>query len=143
VGAKVILASRNVQQLQRLKFELDNNHIQKPSSPSPHSPKILPLDLSDAASIAGKAQEVLDAFGHIDILVNNAGVSSRGSVMETDIAVDRRVMEVNFFGTVALTKALLPAMLDQGQGHIVVISSLQGRIGLPYRSSCKPCLIPR
>jgi len=104
VGAKVILASRNVQQLQRLKFELDNNHIQKPSSPSPHSPKILPLDLSDAASIAGKAQEVLDAFGHIDILVNNAGVSSRGSVMETDIAVDRRVMEVNFFGTVALTK---------------------------------------
>lgn len=46
----------------------------------------------------------MDAFGHIDILVNNAGVSSRGSVMETDIAVDRRVMEVNFFGTVALTK---------------------------------------
>ena len=56
------------------------------------------------ASIAGKAQEAVDAFGRIDILVNNAGVSSRGSVMETDIAVDRRVMEVNFFGTVALTK---------------------------------------
>lgn len=79
-------------------------HTTQPSSPSPHSPKILPLDLSDAGSIAGKAQEALDAFGHVDILVNNAGVSSRGSVMETDIVVDRRVMEVNFFGTVALTK---------------------------------------
>ena len=46
----------------------------------------------------------MEAFGHVDILVNNAGVSSRSSVMETDAAVDRRVMEVNFFGTVALTK---------------------------------------
>ena len=80
-----------------------HTHTQ-PSSPSFYPPKILPLDLSDVASIAGKAQEAVDAFGRIDILVNNAGVSSRGSVMETDIAVDRRVMEVNFFGTVALTK---------------------------------------
>ena len=76
----------------------------QPSSPPLHSPKILPLDLSDAASIAGRAQEAVEAFGHVDILVNNAGVSSRSCVMETDAAVDRRVMEVNFFGTVALTK---------------------------------------
>ena len=76
----------------------------QPSSPPLHSPKILPLDLSDATSIAGRAQEAVEAFGHVDILVNNAGVSSRSSVMETDTAVDRRVMEVNFFGTVALTK---------------------------------------
>ena len=46
----------------------------------------------------------MEAFGHVDLLVNNAGMSSRSSVMETDTAVDRRVMEVNFFGTVALTK---------------------------------------
>lgn len=76
----------------------------QPSSPPLHSPKILPLDLSDATSIAGRAQEAVEAFGHVDILVNNAGVSSRSSVMETDAAVDRRVMEINFFGTVALTK---------------------------------------
>lgn len=76
----------------------------QPSSPPFHSPKILPLDLSDATSIAGRAQEAVEAFGHVDLLVNNAGMSSRSSVMETDTAVDRRVMEVNFFGTVALTK---------------------------------------
>lgn len=97
----------------------------------------------------------------MDILINNAGISSRGAVLDTHINVDRKIMETNFFGTIALTKgtsytpsplylstslplsffpilplALLPTMLQHGGGHIVVISSLQGKIGIPYRSSC-------
>lgn len=76
----------------------------QPSSPPRHTPHILPLDLSDPASILGRAQEAVEVFGHIDVLVNNAGISSRSSVMETDTTVDRRIMEVNFFGPVALTK---------------------------------------
>ena len=67
-------------------------------------PKILVLDLSDSASIPQKCQEAVGLYGRIDILVNNAGVSSRGCVLDTDLSVDRRVMEVNFFGTVAVTK---------------------------------------
>jgi short-subunit dehydrogenase len=51
-----------------------------------------------------KSQEAVGFYGRVDILVNNAGVGLRGSVLETDIAVDRKVMEVNFFGTIALTK---------------------------------------
>lgn len=139
-------------------------HLQPTHSPS-HSPKIISLDLSMPSSLPEKAHEALQAFGRVDILVNNAGISSRGSVMNTDLTVDRKVMETNFFGTIALTKgeyhhyimyvsplgevllcvllpflpstALLPSMLDRGRGQIVVISSLQGKIGLPQRSSCK------
>ena len=62
------------------------------------------LDLTDTASLSGKVQEVIGHYGRVDILVNNAGMSSRGVVMETHNSVDRKIMEVNFFGTVALTK---------------------------------------
>lgn len=69
-----------------------------------YSPKILCLDLSDHASLADKCREALGFYGRVDILINNAGVSSRASVLDTDLAVDRKVMEVNFFGTIGLTK---------------------------------------
>lgn len=62
------------------------------------------LDLADSSAIAQKCNDVLVLFGHVDILINNAGISSRGTVLETSSEVDRKVMEVNFFGTIALTK---------------------------------------
>lgn len=65
---------------------------------------MLQIDLSDPSSIADKCLEAIALYGRIDIVVNNAGVSSRGSVLDSSIEVDRRVMEVNFFGTIALTK---------------------------------------
>lgn len=69
----------------------------------------------------------------IDVLVNNAGVSNRGSGLETSLDVQRKVMEVNFFGSTLLTKTLLDAIPDDGA--ILVINSLQGRVALPYRSA--------
>ena len=69
-----------------------------------YSPKILSLDLTDKDSLVSKVQEAVGHYGRIDILVNNAGVSSRSTVMETQDSVIRRIMEVNFFGTVGLTK---------------------------------------
>lgn len=65
---------------------------------------MLQLDLANPSSIAKKCLEAVALFGHIDILINNAGVSSRGAVLDSTLDVDRRVMEINFFGTVALTK---------------------------------------
>ena len=67
-------------------------------------PKVIQLDLEDSQSIPSKAQRAHGIYGHIDVLINNAGISSRGNAVETDIKVDRRVMEVNFFGPVVLTK---------------------------------------
>ena len=120
-----------MQRLQQIKFQLDQGHAHHTTVISSthypprdlypsiqgavvqqYSPAILELDLTEAHSLADRAQSALELFGHIDILINNAGISSRGSVTETTIKVDRRVMETNFFGPVSFTK---------GTGHNVLI----------------------
>lgn len=134
VGVKVILAGRDIHKLQQIKFTLDSETPGNGTAVR-HSPAILELDLTEGHTIVDRAHSALNLFGHIDVLINNAGVSSRGSVLETDIRVDRTIMETNFFGPIQLTKALLPSMLERGCGQIVVISSIQGKMGLPLRSS--------
>ena len=74
---------------------------------------MLQIDLSDPSSIADKCLEVIALYGRIDIVVNNAGISSRGSILDSSIEVDRRIMEVNFFGTIALTKGKKKDRLNQ------------------------------
>jgi short-subunit dehydrogenase len=74
-------------------------------------------------------------FGGIDILINNGGISQRSKALDTSLEVDKKLMDVNYFGTIALTKAVLPHMLLHELGHIVTISSLVGIIGSPLRSS--------
>ncbi|MBN3281342.1 DRS7B reductase, partial [Polyodon spathula] len=85
--------------------------------------------------MASAAEEVLQCFGHVDILINNAGISYRGTILETDIQVHKQVMDINYFGAVALTKALLPSMVQRRSGHIAVVSSVQGKIAIPFRSA--------
>jgi dehydrogenase/reductase SDR family protein 7B len=135
IGAKVILSGRNGQKLQQVKFTLDAAGNHRPGGIVRYPPAVLEFDLTQSHAIQDHIQAALKLFGHIDLLINNAGVSSRSSALDTDIRVDRTIMETNFFGPIQLTKALLPALLEQGSGHIVVISSLQGKLGLPYRSS--------
>lgn len=95
---------------------------------------ILPLDVTDEASLPTHVQTVLARFGQIDYVFLNAGITQRSFVRDTDFAVYRRLMEVNFFGTVALTQAILPTMLAQKSGHFVVTSSVSGKIGVKQRS---------
>jgi dehydrogenase/reductase SDR family member 7B len=95
----------------------------------------LPFDLGDFVQVENAAKEVLEKFGGVDILINNGGISQRGYSAETTIAVDRHIMEVNFFSQVRLAKLILPAMLEQGSGHIAVTSSMVGKFGFPLRSS--------
>jgi short-subunit dehydrogenase len=73
--------------------------------------------------------------GDVDVLVHSGGVSQRSLVVDTDLATDRAIMDLNFFGTVALTKAVLPSMLARRSGHIVPISSVVGYVGTPLRST--------
>ncbi|XP_055954503.1 dehydrogenase/reductase SDR family member 7B [Patella vulgata] len=82
------------------------------------------------------ANEAYSFYNQVDILINNAGISYRGRIQDTSIQVDKKVMQVNYFGQVALTKGILPRMLESGNGgHIVGISSIQGKISIPYRSA--------
>lgn len=124
-GATLVLSARREAQLEavRQRCERPEDHL------------VVPLDLTEAESLPAATERVLDELGRIDILVNNGGISQRGTVMETELDVDRRIMEVNYMGTVALTKAVLPAMLARHKGQIVVVSSLMGKIGTPLRSA--------
>jgi short-subunit dehydrogenase len=96
---------------------------------------VVPIDLSDSTSIANAFKIVENHLGDIDILINNAGVSQRSTVSETSMEVYRKLMEINFFGTVELTKLVLPAMFKRKSGHIVTVTSLAGKVGFPLRSA--------
>ncbi|XP_052896677.1 dehydrogenase/reductase SDR family protein 7-like [Anopheles moucheti] len=130
-GCKIVLAARRKDELERVRKDLLELHTTVPT----HPPIILPLDLSDLNSITDKVQSVLEIHGAIDILVNNGGISVRGDALSTAIDVDIRIMLVNYFGTVALTKACLPSMIARKEGRIVSISSVQGKFAIPYRSA--------
>lgn len=96
---------------------------------------ILTLDLTDLDGLPQKAERALEAFGRIDILVNNGGIGQHSLALETNLRVDQAIMLTNYLGQVALTKAVLPSMIARKSGHIVVVSSVAGKIGVPMRSA--------
>jgi len=123
-GAILVLAARNVDKLRQLKESLPNAEI--------HT--VISLDLTDLSNVSHTVSSVIDQIGRVEVLVNNAGISQRSLARETPIEVDRQIMEVNFFGAVGLTKALLPA-LRASKGQIIVISSISGKFGFFLRSA--------
>lgn len=122
-GAKIILSARSKDKLERVQSQL--------SGPS----EIFTVDVSKTEESVENVRKAESFFGSIDILINNAGISQRGRVEETDLQVDRRLFEVNYFGNIALTKAVLPSMLKRKTGNLVIISSVAGKLSTPGRSS--------
>jgi short-subunit dehydrogenase len=97
--------------------------------------QVLPYDLSDLENIDKLTDKAVEAFGNIDIAFLNAGISQRSKTLETSFAVDEKIMAVNFFAPVKITKRLLPKMIENGGGTIAVTSSISGKFGFPLRSS--------
>lgn len=124
-GARLVLSARDAKELERVK--------QRCANPEQHI--IKPLDVTDTNAINQVAKEILTELGRVDILVLSAGVSQRSLAAETDLATDRRIMDINYFGTIAAVKAVLPSMLARKSGHIVPISSVIGYVGVPLRSA--------
>jgi dehydrogenase/reductase SDR family protein 7B len=123
-GARLVLSSRNRAELER---------VRKACAGEGHL--VLPLDLTLHEALPEASSVVLRHFDHVDVLVHSGGVSQRSLVADTNLATDRAIMDLNFFGTVALTKAVLPSMLARQAGHIVPISSVVGYVGTPLRST--------
>ena len=107
----------------------------KKSCKNPSNVWVLPLDLEAHSSFIKITATAIQIFGRIDILVNNGGISQRSLAIETNISVDKRIMEVNYTGTVALTKTILPHFIENKKGQFVVTTSMVGLIGTPLRSS--------
>lgn len=99
------------------------------------SVQLISFDLGNEQSVNEAATRVLSTNEKIDCLYHFGGISQRSFVAETPVEVDRKIFEINFFGTVALTKAVLPKMIEKGGGHIAVTSSIVGKFGFPYRSA--------
>lgn len=95
----------------------------------------LPFDLSKEEEVQEAALKASSIYGRVDILINNGGVTQRSEVKNTLISVDRKIMEIDYFSGLILTKALLPSMITNGYGHIVAISSITGLFGFPQRSA--------
>lgn len=124
-GAKIILSSRSVDKLEAVRNSLKNKeqHL------------VVPLDLEKQEEFDACLVKVMEHYGRIDVLVNNGGLSQRSNVRDTSIDVDRRIMEINYFGNIALTKKVLPIMIEQKSGQFLVISSIAGKFGFYLRSA--------
>jgi dehydrogenase/reductase SDR family member 7B len=124
-GALLVLSARRKEELERVAKSCGGNE----------TCMILPLDLAQTSGIDALTNEVIARFGRIDVLVNNGGISQRSLAAETPLEIDRKIMEVNYFGQVALTKSVLPHMIKQKSGHLVVISSISGKFGFWFRTA--------
>ena len=127
-GANLVLSSRNEAKLQdvamRCRQANEKIHV-----------VVQTLDLADYTGFADLVPEITAKLGGVDVLINNAGISQRSFVKETSLEVDKKLIEVNLLGTIALSKALLPHFLERGGGHLVVVTSLMGKFGGPWRSA--------
>ncbi|XP_013385313.1 dehydrogenase/reductase SDR family member 7 [Lingula anatina] len=130
VGCKLVLSARNENELERVKKACIAN-----GKVTESSVMVLPLDVTDYSMHAGAVGKVLQVFERIDVLVNNAGRSQRALFADVDLEVDKALFEVNVFGPIALTREVLPHMIANKSGHIVVTSSITGKFGTPICSS--------
>ncbi len=121
-GAKVATCGRNYDKLYQLKAFHPNDDL-----------FIYAADVSKEADCKKFIDEVVKQFGKIDVLINNAGISMRAEVADTDLETIKRVMDINFWGTVYCSKFVLPEIL-RSKGTIVGVSSVAGFRGLPGRS---------
>jgi short-subunit dehydrogenase len=123
-GARVIISARREEELRR---------VQQLAGPS--QVHILPLDLEATDTFPAKVQTAMKAFGQIDIMIHNGGISQRSYVKDTLPAIQRKVMEIDYFSYIELTRLLLPHWQQRQTGHIVAISSVMGKVGTPMRSA--------
>lgn len=129
LGVSLVLSARRVQELERVKRRCLENGILKGKDIL-----VLPLDLTDRSSHEVATKTVLQEFGKIDILVNNGGVSQRSLFVDTSVDVYKQLIELNYLGTLSLTKCVLPHMIERKQGKIVTVNSFLGIIAAPLSS---------
>jgi dehydrogenase/reductase SDR family member 7 len=127
-GARLVLSARNETELKRVLEDCIA------AGASAENFLVLPLDVADEAAMPAALEAVKAAFSRIDMLINNAGMSQRSFCLDTSMDVYRRMLDVNVLGQIALTKQVLPLMVEQGSGRMVVTASVAGKVGVPLRT---------
>lgn len=124
-GVTLVLSARRDEVLRSVQSKCQNaeRHV------------VLPLDMLIPDSFAAAEGSLLKRLGRIDVLIHCAGISQRGTAINTELKVDRYLIDLNYIGPVALTKQVLPAMIARGDGQIVVVSSMLGKFSMPKRAA--------
>lgn len=124
-GAKLVLSARSLESLEKVRLELPNSELHMS----------LPLDLENITESSELVKLVLKKYNTIDIVFNNGGLSQRSEAYETSLEIDRKIMEINYFGNIAIAKAVLPIFRSKKAGQFVVTSSIAGKFGFFLRSA--------
>jgi len=127
-GAKLVLSARRRDELERVKKVITD------LGANADDVMVLPLDVTDEEAMPAAVDAVMEHFGRIDMLFNNAGISQRSLCVDTTMATYRKLFEVDVFGQIALTKLVLPIMIEQKSGHMVITSSVAGKLGVAMRT---------
>ncbi|XP_039572281.1 dehydrogenase/reductase SDR family member 7C isoform X2 [Passer montanus] len=130
-GARLVLCGRTWEKLEALYDALIS--VTDPSTT--YAPKLILLDITDISCIRDVAKEILNCYGCVDVLINNASMKVKGAVQSISLELDKKIMDANYFGPITLTKAILPNMISRRTGQIVLINSIQGKIGIPFRAA--------
>lgn len=125
-GFYTFATMRNLNKSQKIKDIAKNENI---------SLKVLQLDVTDDKSVKDAFRQINDESSRIDVLVNNAGYGAIGAVEEMSLDEFKSQFETNFFGVIRVTKEVIPIMRNQGNGNIINVSSVGGKIGIPLNSA--------
>ena len=133
-GASSGLGKATARALAQAGFDVVGTSRKTPDSTPGDGVTFLALDVTSDDSVSSVVQQVIERFGRIDVLVNNAGLGINGAAEEISAAQAQRVFDVNVFGLMRMTRAVLPHMRGQGHGRVINISSLGGFVGNPFMS---------
>ncbi len=122
---KLIISARNVSRLNQVKSQLSTKV----------SCEIVPFDLGQSEDFDELVEGVWKIHGKVDLLINAGGISQRGKALMSNMSVNRELMEIDYFGTIALSIPVVKKMVGRGSGHVATITSLVGKFGSPYRSA--------
>lgn len=123
-NCKLVISARREKELIRVKNNIEHKDV-----------FVLPIDLEKHEKSTQWVQEIIDKYDRIDILINNGGIGQKSLAIDTLPEVEKKIMDINYFGNVALSKAVLPQMIKQNSGKIVVTTSILGKFGLPQLST--------
>ncbi|XP_046849198.1 dehydrogenase/reductase SDR family member 7-like isoform X1 [Xenia sp. Carnegie-2017] len=130
VGCKLVLSARRQQELERVKRKCCELSVNLTDFDGDSDILVLPLDTTKFESHEEAFTIILNHFGQVDILVNNSGRSQRALAVDTELQVDRELFDLNVIGSISLTKTVLHHMIKNKTGHVVVVSSVQGKFGV-------------
>lgn len=122
-GANIILSGRDRQRLDMVASAIDTERL------------VLPFDVRDDGAMRAATDKAVDWKGGVDIFVANAGVSQRSAALDTTMDVYREIIDIDLTAQIAATQALLPQFAARGSGHLLFISSIAGKVGVPMRTA--------